>query len=146
MCLAVFVASDAPLPEEPWSAETPAFAVAPLAERQEPVRQQLARRHVAALWAHTGCGCGFSARLEWDAAARRRSVAALAAYMGAAARQGPVELAVYWDDADEYAGAPDRRLRLAAAELTERDDWLAERSRVEVVPQPRSPRPDEESP
>jgi hypothetical protein len=134
MCLAVFVASDSPLPAVPWSAERPGFAVAPLAPRQEPVRRQLARLHVAALWAHTGCGCGFSPEYEWDAGARQQSVAALAAYLAAAARRGPVELAIYWDDAGEYGRAPERRLRLSAAELTERDDWLVERSHVQVIP------------
>jgi len=134
MCLAVFVASDSPLPVVPWSTERPGFAVAPLAPRQEPVRQRLARPYVAALWAHTGCGCGFSPQLEWDAAARRRSAVALAAYLADAARRGPVELAICWDDGAEYARAPERRLRLSAAELAARDDWLAERSHIELLP------------
>jgi hypothetical protein len=134
MCLAVFVASDFPLPAVRWSAERPEFAVAPLAARQEPVRRRLARPHVAALWAHTGCGCGFSHQYEWDAEARRRSAAALSAYLADAARRGPVELAVCWDDEAEYERAPERRLRLSAAELAERDDWLGERSHVELLP------------
>ena len=133
MCLALFIASDSPLPALPWSADQPAFAAVPLAARQAPVRRRLARPHVYALWAHTGCGCGFSAEWEWDAAARRQSVAALAAYVAGAAERGPTELAVCWDDAEEYERAPERRLRLAATELAERDDWLAERSHGEVV-------------
>jgi hypothetical protein len=134
MCLGVFIASDHPLSGVPWSEEQPAFHAAPLAERDEPVRRQFARAHVASLGAHTGCGCGFSPEQEWDAAARRRSVAALAAYVAEAARAGPVELFVCWRDAAEYVAAPERRLRLAPGELAERDDWTAERSLVEIQP------------
>lgn len=133
MCLALFVASAAPLPELPWSASEPAFAAVPLRERQEAVARRFGRPHVRVLWAHTGCGCGFSAVLEADAAARGRSLAALAAYAAEAVRHGPVELLVCWDDADEYERPAEHRLRLAAAELAERADWLAERSHVELV-------------
>ena len=132
MCLTLLLASDAPLPAVPWSTERPAFAAVPLAARHEPLRRRFDRPHVVALWAHTGCGCGFSARLEFDEEARRASLSALAAYAADAARRGATELATLWDDAAEYERPPERRLRLSAAELAERDDWLAERSHVEL--------------
>ena len=132
MCLAVFIASDHPLPLLPWSEREPAFSVAAVAEREHPVRRQFARAHVYSLGAHTGCGCGFSPEQEWDEPARRRSLAALANYVTAAVQAGPVELFVCWHDAAEYDAAPARRLRLAPRELAERDEWTAERSFVEI--------------
>lgn len=133
MCLAVFIASDHPLPSRPFSEERPAFNAGPLAEREEPVRRQFARAHVYSLGAHTGCGCGFSPQQEWEEPARRRSLAALADYVSAVVRTGPVELFVCWHDPAELEAAPERRLRLAAHELAEREDWTLERTLVEVT-------------
>ena len=132
MCLAVFIASDHPLPARPFSAAQPAFNAEPLTERETPVRRQFARPNVYSLGAHTGCGCGFSEQQEWEEPARRGSLAALADYVADAARAGPVELFVCWHDPAEFAAAPERRLRLAPHELAERDDWTAERTLIEV--------------
>ncbi|MDR2189498.1 MAG: hypothetical protein LBE62_15855 [Azonexus sp.] len=57
MCLAVYVASDVPLPES--SKHAPAFYLesVPLSEK---VRRQFRLAHVYYAGSHEGCGCGFS--------------------------------------------------------------------------------------
>jgi hypothetical protein len=137
MCLAVFIASDHPLPERAWSEESPGLGVTPLPERDAPVRGQFARAHVYSVRAHSGCGCGFSPEQEWNETARRDSVTALVAYLTDVGRTGPVDLFVCWSDAADLEAEPKRRLRLAPAELGERSDWTAELTFVEI----RSPAP-----
>jgi hypothetical protein len=59
MCLAVYVASDAPLPESKWNERAPAFYLEPVAST-EGVRKQFRYANVYYAGSHEGCGCGFS--------------------------------------------------------------------------------------
>jgi len=79
---------------------------------------------------HTQCGCGFSSREEPEVADRRRSLEGLQAYLADATLRRSVELFVCWDG--DYAEDPRQRIQLQAKELAGRDDWLEERTFVEV--------------
>jgi hypothetical protein len=59
MCLAVYVAGDAPLPESRWNEHAPAFYLEPV-PGSEDVCKQFRYRHVYYAGSHEGCGCGFS--------------------------------------------------------------------------------------
>jgi hypothetical protein len=131
MCLGVYLAAAVPLEPITWSPERPAFNVAGLTEHEDPVRRQFSQPHIYYLGSHSRCGCGFQASGDSDPAAGERSRAALAAYVGAARRMGPAELFVCWDGA--YAVAPERRLRLTAAELEAAADWTQELTFVEIL-------------
>ncbi len=58
--MAVYIASDSPLPLLPWQQETPAFNVSELTEHEEVVRRHLGLPHIRQAGSHTGCGCGFN--------------------------------------------------------------------------------------
>ena len=59
MCLAVYLASNKPLPVIAWDEKAPAFYLEAIDEA-EPVRAQFAYAHVYYAGSHEGCGCGFS--------------------------------------------------------------------------------------
>jgi hypothetical protein len=58
MCLAVYVASDVPLPKSDWNEHAPAFYLKPVSERAG-VRKQFLYSRVYYAGSHEGCGCGF---------------------------------------------------------------------------------------
>jgi len=59
MCLSVYIASDAPLPERKWNEDAPDLYLEPVSE-SEGVCRQFRYRHVYYAVSHEGCGCGFS--------------------------------------------------------------------------------------
>ena len=131
MCLGIYLAAAAPLDTIEWAPERPAFNVAGLTEREDPVRRHFSQPHIYYLGSHSRCGCGFQANGDRDPAAGERSRAALAAYVGAARRLGPAELFVCWEG--DYAVPPERRLRLTAGELEADADWTEELTFVEIL-------------
>jgi hypothetical protein len=68
MCLAVYIASDKPLPIVPWEERRPSFHVHDLTKDpdDEAVRQQFEMAHVHYMGSDEGCGCGFLK--EWKEA------------------------------------------------------------------------------
>jgi len=130
MCLGVYLAAPDSLPEIQWSQERPAFNVGPITPDEASVRRHFSHPHVYYLGSHTQCGCGFSSREEPELADRRRSLESLQAYLADATLRGPVELFVCWDG--DYAEDPRQRIQLQAKELAGRDDWLEDRTFVEV--------------
>lgn len=61
MCLAVYVAADAPLPESRWNEHAPSFYLESIPESAG-VRRQFRHAHVYYAGSHEGCGCGFFKR------------------------------------------------------------------------------------
>lgn len=59
MCLAVYIASNKPLPLISWVEEKPAFYVAELSENEAAVKIQFKYQYIYYAGSHEGCGCGF---------------------------------------------------------------------------------------
>src|SRR5690348_3704867 len=87
MCMAVYVASNSPLPLIQWDKDIPGFHAAELTtdENDEKVRTQFSKPYVYYVGAHTGCGCGFAygqyPEYEDDGEESRQSVIRLAEYL-----------------------------------------------------------------
>ena len=109
MCLALYAAADAPLPEIPVVDPPAPLSVRPLRRDEAAVRARFSKPHVYFLGADTGCSCGFSYDApETGPAERRDSVRQLRAYLtDVVARVGPVELYTCWGG-DEAEPARER--------------------------------------
>lgn len=59
MCLAVYIASDKPLPLISWVEEKPAFYVEEVRKDEACVKKQFKYQHIYYAGSHEGCGCGF---------------------------------------------------------------------------------------
>lgn len=106
MCMALYLATDKPVPETEWREGESVFVVQALTDHEEPVRLQFTKPAVCYLGAHTGCSCGFvygqdeptSADEERDELLGRRSVDALRAFLVQAVDDGhEVELFACWE-------------------------------------------------
>jgi len=74
MCLAVYLASDKPLPLISWSREKPSFYVEKLTSAEESVKTQFEIPHIYYLGSHEGCGCGFfKTGQDWDVLGRSQA-------------------------------------------------------------------------
>ena len=138
MCLAVYVASDTPLPLRAWNAEQPAFHVAALTEADGAIRTQFSKPHVVYVGAHEGCGCGFAFG-EWEgeepeeAAAGEASVRALGDYLAAATALGPsVELYACWEG--DQALEPLHRRTMTPADFRGPAFWFEKRTFAIIAP------------
>jgi hypothetical protein len=114
--MALFIASDQPLPLIEWQESEPAFNVQRMSDGEEGVRRHFSKPNVYYLGAHTGCSCGFKygqieigEHDEADEAAGRESVSALRRYASEAVqRLGEVELFSSWEG--DWNDAAERRL------------------------------------
>jgi hypothetical protein len=133
MCMMVYVASNYPLPAAAWDEAHPAFHVAELSDRDEPVRRQFSKPCVYYAGSHEGCGCGFQygqyEGFEEDPAAlaaaqdsRRRLAEFLAL---ALEHQSEVELFACWDG--DQAAEPEHRGRATPADLVRERAHFRER-------------------
>jgi hypothetical protein len=107
MCLAVYVASDTPLPEINWNQEAPAFYLKGV-PRSESVRKQFRYRHVYYAGSHESCGCGFSkdGRDSQELAQCQDNYNALAGVLSGALRAGAqLQLFTCWEG--EQASRPE---------------------------------------
>ncbi len=59
MCLAIYIASNKPLPLIPWVEEMPAFYVKEVVKDGAGVKRQFQYKYVYYAGSHEGCGCGF---------------------------------------------------------------------------------------
>jgi hypothetical protein len=117
--MALFIASDEPLPVVEWRESAPAFNTQQLSDAEQGVRRHFTKPHVCYLGAHTGCSCGFAYgqippgvhRDEREEAAGRASVAALRQYLAEAVeRLGEVELCSSWEG--DWHREPEQRLEV----------------------------------
>ncbi len=139
MCMALYIASDRPLPltkqpEYPkdctssptWPREAQRFHTATLQEKQEAVRFHFGYPHVLYAGSYEGCGCGFNYGREYPEAeddaehltAARESVAELVRYVR---DSGVREIYSCWFD-DE--GKPTARERTVAPEALASPDFV----------------------
>ena len=127
MCLAVFLASDRPLPLVPWQEARPSFNVTELEPDETRVRGRFSKRHVYYLGAYTGCSCGFTPDDEAEEDASLRSREDLVRYVTealAASGGATLELFTCWDD--DYLEPAARRLEIGPEELRDPDLWFDE--------------------
>ena len=134
MCMALYVAADAPLLEVAATMPPGLFVARPIEGDEEAVRPHFTKAHVYFLGAHGGCSCGFSYGLgeaEDEDALGRQSVRQLRMYLNAAvAELGALEVYACWVD-DEAEPVTSRQAlttdvfteTLEAFELPER--WFA---------------------
>lgn len=104
MCMAVYIASNFPLPLVPWNKDQPGFHVADLHPGDERVRVQFSKPYVYYVGAHSGCGCGFAygrhPEYEGDIEENRQSVIGLSQYLTKALEQNEtIELFACWEGA-----------------------------------------------
>ena len=99
MCLAVYIAVDAPLPEIKWNEHAPAFYLERVPE-SEGVLKQFSYAHVYYAGSHEGCGCGFSkdGRDSQELERCQRNYRSLAGVLSPAVRGGAkVHLFTCWE-------------------------------------------------
>jgi hypothetical protein len=132
MCLAVYVAADAPLPQSRWREAAPAFYLEEVPE-SEGVRKQFRYRHVYYAGSHEGCGCGFSkdGRDPAELEKCQETYSALAAVLSAHARRGvKIELFTCWEG--EQTVKPEERKTIAVEQLSEPEFELKELALLSV--------------
>jgi hypothetical protein len=149
MCLAIYVASEVPLPVIPWDEARPAFHVCDATDDYfhptNPLRRHSDRPRFYALRSHDGCGCGFQwYGFEWDEAADAEvelttpeQVAcrrALADYLSAALRHQPAVEVFTFCSGDESCPPQIRRAARPADFAT--DSSLFDLWQVVVVSDP----------
>jgi len=59
MCLAVYIASDKPLPLISWVEERPSFYVEEATNDKTGIKKQFNNQYIYYAGSHEGCGCGF---------------------------------------------------------------------------------------
>jgi hypothetical protein len=132
MCLAVYVAADAPLPQSKWREAAPAFYLEEVPE-SESVRKQFRYRHVYYAGSHEGCGCGFSkdGRDTAELEKCQETYNALGAVLSAQASSGvKIELFTCWEG--QQTAEPDERKVIAVEELLEPEFELKELALLSV--------------
>ena len=110
MCLAIYIASDEPLPLVAWSVQSPAFHVIDLSEREQVVRKQFANPFVYYVGTYEGCGCAFNYGREYpeyednpeELKFAEESVTRLADYLSdAVSKVGSVQVFSCWEGESE---------------------------------------------
>ncbi len=127
MCMAVYIASDSPLPLISWNKNQRDFSVSELNKSSDQkVRVQFTKPYVYYVGSHLGCGCGF---LE----PYRKSLARLSAYLAEATKQyGEVELFAGWEG--DQAEKPEIRGTITPKEIGADRFWFEEKQFLLVTP------------
>ena len=106
MCMAVYIASDFPLPLIQWNKDAPGFHVTELTTNinDEKVKEQFSKSYIYYVGAHTGCGCGCGfeygkyPEYEDNVEESRQSVIRLAEYLTNALEENEfIELFACWE-------------------------------------------------
>ena len=138
MCLAVYIASDQPLPLVHWSPTDPGFYVRPVDEMDNGVGEIFSVPFVYYAGSHEGCGDGFEFGREPAQSVEdqdrerkgRASVERLASYLRDASQLGQVHVYARWADDPVPPNGQPAALRLG--EMTGRKFWF-EDNRLHVV-------------
>jgi hypothetical protein len=130
MCMAVYIASNVPLPLVAWNKDQPGFFVAELHPERESVRVQFSKPYVYYVGAHSGCGCGFAygrnPEYEEDIEENRGSVTRLSQYLTKAAEQNEtIELFACWEG--DQAEEPVKRRKATPSDIGGESFWFEER-------------------
>ena len=138
MCMAVYIAADAPLPLVGWNEAQPGFHVSELSrEDDEKVRGQFSKPYIYYAGAHTYCACGFdygrNPKYQDDVEESRQSVAGLSEYLvRETALHGSIELYACWEG--DQAEKPNSRKVITAGEIGGESFWFEERQFLVIKP------------
>lgn len=124
MCMAVYLASDTPLPLISWSKDDPGFNVVELHDEEKAVKRHFSKSHIYYVGAHTGCSCGFAEEKDERPEDALNSRKAFAAYVAKAIVTGPLELFVCWEG--DWGKNPERKIKLTPEDLIEPEKWHRE--------------------
>ncbi len=106
MCLAIYIASDEPLPLIVWNEQSPSFHVIDLSEHEQIVRKQFSSPYVYYVGTNEGCGCAFNYGREYpdyeddpeELKAAEESVARLVDYLSdVVSKVGSVQVFSCWE-------------------------------------------------
>lgn len=139
MCLAVYLASDQPLPLIAWNEQAPGFHVDALAKDDQAVIRQFQMAYVCYMGAHTFCGCGFQSEpyRQYDNQSISRtqeeeSRLQLAQYLEQRLRGGAqLQIFACWEGDQERT--PEERRTLSPIEISAPDFYFHELELIEVV-------------
>ena len=136
MCMVLYAAADAPLPELPERNPPAPLSARPIRDAEEAVRPHFTKPHVYFLGSHTGCSCGFQygEGVEEDSEGRE-SVRQLGEYLAAAVEcAGAIEVYACWDG-EEAEPLEEREIITSAAFLGDAEEFdLPQRWFATVVP------------
>ncbi len=138
MCMAVYIAANAPLPLVSWDEDRRGFHIEQLSrEDDEKVRSQFSKPYVYYAGAHTGCACGFdygrNSKYQDDVEESRQSVASLSEYLAReTALHGDIELYACWEG--DQAEEPVMRKVVTPEEIGGESFWFEERQFLVINP------------
>jgi hypothetical protein len=129
MCMAVYIASNFPLPLVAWREDQPDFYVTELGDGDEKVRTQFSKPNIYYVGSHTGCGCGFEygkyPEYEDHVEESRQSVMQLSQYLTKATEQNEtIELFACWEGAQ--AEMPVKRGKARPSDMGGERFWFEE--------------------
>ena len=132
MCMAVYIASDAPLQLVQWNIDQPNFHVSELTvdENDEKVKGQFSKPFIYYVGAYTGCGCGFEygryPEYEDDVEKKRQSVNQFSKYLANALQESEtIELFACWEG--DQAEKPVKHGKLIPTDIGGDSFWFEER-------------------
>ena len=134
MCLAVYVATDAPLPVGQWDEHAPTFYLEAV-PASESVCKQFRYPRVYYAGSHEGCGCGFfkDGKEGPELEQSQDSYRALAAALSSALQSGAkVQLFTCWEG--EQTAAPESVANVTLEQLIAPDFELQQLSLLDVLP------------
>ena len=134
MCLAIYIASNKPLPLIPWVEEKPAFYVEEVMKDGAGVKQQFQYQHVYYAGSHEGCGCGFIKDGEGgeELSQIEENYKRLSAYLKDAKESG-AELQIFSCWEGDQNREPEYREEIDEKTLNERDFEFKEKALYRVV-------------
>ena len=118
MCLAVYLASDKPLPLVEWDEDHPRFNVVLITKYEKVVKKQFRNPNVVYAGSHQRCGCGFFKEGEGgeELAAIQTNYGSLVYYLNELMSSGAsIEIFSCWEG--DQGSEPETKERLSLATL-----------------------------
>lgn len=134
MCLAVYLASDSPLPLVEWNEEHPRFNVVPITKNEIAVKKQFRHPNVVYAGSHQGCGCGFFKDGETgeDLMLVQANYDSLVRYLSELITDGAnIEIFSCWEG--DQGSEPETKQRLSLATLGSESFEFEEKAYYEIA-------------
>ena len=134
MCLAVYIASDKPLPLVSWDEEKPSFYVEEVQKNETGVKKQFKYEHIYYAGAHEGCGCGFfkDGEVGDELAQVEENYKNMSAYLKMAKEKGAkLQIFSCWEG--DQTAEPDHREEINEENLNEKKFEFKEKALYQVV-------------
>ena len=134
MCLAIYIASNKPLPLVEWNEKQPKFHVMAVTKEDGNIEKQFKNTNIAYAGSHEGCGCGFFKEGEegQELNVRQANYDALGYYLSSLMLGGSeIEIFACWEgDQGEEA---DFREKISLKELAEPEFQFKEKAYYEIA-------------